>query len=141
MAERERQKKKEWEAEEKQRYAEITKQGGPVRWAAPLAAPLPAPVPVEQTTGNQTEKNTGNQLRQAKDGMPSDLFIGLGVVLALPALVMLYYVCVAFYYAIKGIAAFWFQYGIPVAILTVGVVLCVFIYRYGMNLAAEHGEI
>ena len=69
--------------------------------------------------------------------MPSDLFIGLGVVLALPALVILYYVFVAFYYAIKGMAAFWFQYGIPVAILAVGVCVCVFIYRYGMKAAEE----
>ena len=78
---------------------------------------------------------------QPKRGMPADLFIGLGAVLALPALVMLYYVFVAVSYAVKGIAAFWFQFGIPIAFLTVGVALCVYIYRYGMNLARERGEI
>ncbi len=66
---------------------------------------------------------------ETKGGMTADLSIGLGVVLALPALVTLYYIFVAF------------RFGIPVAILTVGVVLCVFIYRYGMNLARERGEI
>jgi hypothetical protein len=80
-------------------------------------------------------------VEQTKSGMPADLFIGLGVVLALPALAMLYYVFVAFYYAVKGIAAFWFQFGIPLAILAVGVGTCVFIYRYGMKAAAECGEI
>ena len=78
---------------------------------------------------------------QPKRGMPADLFIGLGVVLVLPALVLLYYVFVAVSYAVKGIAAFWVQFGIPIAFLTVGLVLCVYIYRYGMNLARERGEI
>ena len=65
----------------------------------------------------------------------------MGIVLALPALVLLYYAFVAFSYAVKGIAAFWYQYGIPAAILAVGVALAVFIYRYGMNAARECGEI
>ena len=80
-------------------------------------------------------------VEQTTNGFPADLLFGLSVVLALPALPLLYYAFVAVRYAVKGITAFYLQYGIPVAFLAVGVVLCVFIYRYGMNLASERGEI
>ena len=59
----------------------------------------------------------------------------------MPTLVLFAYAFVGVGYALKGIAAFGFQFGIPVAFLATGITTCVFIYPYGMNLARERGEI
>lgn len=80
-------------------------------------------------------------VEQTKGGIPADLLFGIGVFAALPALVMLVYFFIAVSYAVKGILAFWFQFGIPLLIIAVGIAACVFIWRYGMNAAAECGEI
>ena len=69
-------------------------------------------------------------VEQPANDLPTALLWGLGGVLALV-------VC----YVFKGIAAFWFRFGIPGAFLATGMTACVFIYRYGMNLARERGEI
>ncbi len=69
-------------------------------------------------------------VEQPANNLPTALLWGVGGVLALV-------VC----YVLKCIAAFWFQFGIPAALLATGITSCVFIYRYGMNLARERGEI
>jgi len=76
-------------------------------------------------------------VEQQKGVLPANLFVGLGVVLALPALAILYYAFVAVSYAIQGNAAFCSHYGIQVTILAVAVGVCVFIYRYGMKAAGQ----
>ena len=76
-------------------------------------------------------------VEQQKGVLPANLFVGLGVVLALPALAILYYAFVAVSYAIQGNAAFCSHYGIQVTILAVAVGVCVFVYRYRMKAAGE----